>query len=179
MTHYKGADDETDKKEQALDVCMDGLEDPDTHLSQSIIRLVRHPTQPWADTRVVPFCLCFAVYRPSLTRRLTRLEKQLKLRPDECHVCEGELKTCETVVLAAKRIRPRGPDLKGDNDDDDDEQEELTAPRTARAKTADGEDGATKKTTWGAKSVWLGRDETEVGVEQWVLEQWEDKGWKG
>jgi hypothetical protein len=35
MTHYKGAADEMEKKEQALDVCMDGLEDPDTHLSQS------------------------------------------------------------------------------------------------------------------------------------------------
>lgn len=32
MTHYKG-DQETDKKEEALDVCLDGLEDEDTHLS--------------------------------------------------------------------------------------------------------------------------------------------------
>ena len=116
-----------------------------------------------------------------MTRRLTRLEKQLKLRPDECHICEGELKTCETVILAAKRIRRRVRD-KEDESDDEDDQEESTGRRNSRARTAEGEEGEqapAKKTFSGAKSVWLGRDETEVGVEQWVLEQWENKGWKG
>jgi hypothetical protein len=36
MTHFKG-DDATEKKEEALDVCMDGLEDEDTHLSSCLL----------------------------------------------------------------------------------------------------------------------------------------------
>lgn len=34
MTHYKGPQQE-DKRREALDVCIDGLEDDDTHLSLS------------------------------------------------------------------------------------------------------------------------------------------------
>jgi hypothetical protein len=50
--------------------------------------------------------------------------------------------------------------------------------RGARGKTEEG-GGEVKKTPWGAKSAWAGRDGTSVGVEQWVLEQWEAKGWRG
>jgi Fanconi-associated nuclease 1 len=104
------------------------------------------------------------------------------LRPDECHICEGELKTCETVILAAKRIRHKVRNTEDDSDEEDG-LDDSTGRRNSRARTAgegeEGEQPPAKKTTWGAKSAWVGRDDTEVGVEQWVLEHWEDKGWKG
>lgn len=38
MTHYKG-EESLEKKEEAIDVCIDGLEDEDTHLSEFIVAL--------------------------------------------------------------------------------------------------------------------------------------------
>lgn len=111
------------------------------------------------------------VYRPSLSRRLARLEKQLKLPPEECHRCEAEQKTSEIVTLAAERIRR--PVLNGN--DNDEELDALELERGVRGETAEGEAGK----VLGLKSAWVGRGGLEVGVEQWVLEQWEDKGWKG
>jgi len=44
MTKYKGQADEIEKKEKALDICMDGLEDEDTHLSSCSLSLhLFHP----------------------------------------------------------------------------------------------------------------------------------------
>ncbi|CDZ97246.1 Uncharacterized conserved protein [Phaffia rhodozyma] len=176
MTHYKG-DQELDKKEQALDVCLDGLEDEDTHL----------------------------IYRPSLIRRLTRLEKQLKIPARDCHRCEGELKVCETVTLGAQRVRKVESGLDHESDEDDDLEDQSIAqaryrsrsrsksrsrsvsisrsfgPQSTKLDTKDSgaSSSEAKKPSWSGKSLWVGRNETEVGVEQWVLEQWEDKGWKG
>lgn len=128
------------------------------------------------------FSHTFLVYRPSLARRLARLEKQLKIPLKECHRCEGELKTCETVTLVAKRIRKQPPpDEETDDVEEGGDEEEgprrRSMSRSMRDKTEEGE--PKKKTTWGVKSAWLGRDDTQVGVEQWVLEQWEAKGWRG
>lgn len=132
------------------------------------------------------------VYRPSLARRLARLENFLSLPYKERHICDGALTEAETVTLSAVRLRSAAAaGDEGCDGGEDDEREGSVfggghgggggwgeggggwGGGAGRKKATDG------ATTWGAKSAWLGRDGGEVGVEQWVLEQWEDKGWKG
>lgn len=101
------------------------------------------------------------VYRPRLSRRLKRLEKQLDLPLDERHVCEAELSVSEKRHLKAERVESQS--------------------RTKQRMTADLVDDDEAVPTFdrmGAKTLWQGRDE-EVGVEQWVLEWWQDQGYKG
>jgi Fanconi-associated nuclease 1 len=103
------------------------------------------------------------VYRPRLSRRLKRLENQLSLPADERHICEAELRKSSQRVLKAHRVR--------------------APPKSAQQKrpgTAFDEDdaGSVEGRPTSGKSWWAGR-EGEVGVEQWVLEWWEDQGYKG
>ncbi|KAJ9099893.1 hypothetical protein QFC21_003898 [Naganishia friedmannii] len=101
------------------------------------------------------------VYRPRLSRRLKRLEKQLDLPPDQRHVCEAELSVSEKRHLKAERL-DGGAKAKRKSTLGLGEDEEATRPVER----------------FGAKTLWQGRDE-EVGVEKWVLEWWEDRGYKG
>ncbi len=135
MHHYGG---DLEKKREAVEVCLDGLEDEDTHL----------------------------IYRPRLEKRLTRLEKQLDLPADERHICEAELKKSEPRYLKARRVY-------------------VAKNKVGRKRGADEEDGEGTSAGGGgggfgsgAKTFWQGRD-GEVGVEQWVVEWWENKGYKG
>ncbi|GMK54143.1 hypothetical protein CspeluHIS016_0107290 [Cutaneotrichosporon spelunceum] len=76
MTHYKASDEQKlEKLEEATQVCIDGLLDPDTHL----------------------------IYRPRLSHRLTRLENRLNLPADERHISYAELIKCETREVVAVR----------------------------------------------------------------------------
>lgn len=131
MHHYQG---DVAKKRQAVEVCLDALEDPDTHL----------------------------IYRPRLSRRLRRLEKQLDLPPDECHICEATLEQSKDRTIVAERVaKPmipkRGRTMTPGDDDDDNRQAAM--PLSGK--------------TW-----WQGRDEL-VSVEQRVIEWWEDRDFKG
>lgn len=45
------------------------------------------------------------VYRPSLARRLTRLENKLQIDPEKPHKCMGWLKKPDVKVIAGVRIR--------------------------------------------------------------------------
>jgi Fanconi-associated nuclease 1 len=170
MTHYKGPQ-QVAKRREALEICIDGLEDDDTHLSRSSSPLsLARVLVPDASPSSIP------VYRPSLARRLARLENQLDLPYRERHLCDGSLTEAPIVTLSAIRIRVVQPG--GDGEDDDDDHDDSPGGNgwgggAGRKKAFEG------ATTWGAKSAWMGRDVGEVGVEQWVLEQWEDKGWKG
>ncbi|KAI0723944.1 hypothetical protein C8T65DRAFT_714858 [Cerioporus squamosus] len=80
MNHLK---DEDDSLEQALNVVVRALKDPDTHI----------------------------VFRPMLERRLTRLEKKLNIPLEERHVCEGSLKAATEVYVEGVRIRHRAESL--------------------------------------------------------------------
>ncbi|KAG6335477.1 hypothetical protein ID866_3605 [Astraeus odoratus] len=66
--------------QRALLAVIDALEDPDTHL----------------------------IYRPKLQRRLARLEKLLKLSPEDRHTSEGRLTTAKEVVFHAVREQRNG-----------------------------------------------------------------------
>lgn len=101
------------------------------------------------------------VYRPRLSRRLKRLEKQLDLPLDERHVCEAELSVSEKRHLKAERV-----------------ESQSRAHRRVTAGLVDEDEAVPTFDRMGAKTLWQGRDE-EVGVEQWVLEWWEDRGYKG
>ena len=135
-----------EKLREATQICIDGLCDEDTHLSKAL--------DGKADI----------VYRPALSRRLTRLENKLDLPADERHISYASLHVCETRELLA----PRAPDNMG-------------APKL-RSRTSDDAFAEDDEPAWGmqqtGKSVWLGR-EGEVTVEGWVLEYWEKKGYKG
>jgi Fanconi-associated nuclease 1 len=150
MTHYRGNPaEQRDKLEDAAQVCIDGLLDDDTHL----------------------------IYRPGLSRRLTRLEHKLNLPADERHISFAKLSTSETRELVAVRSSQTnvgvarnwnaGSSNTGNNAsvvtaDGDDEQQ--SQPQQTPAQVG--------------KSAWVGRD-GEVTVEGWVLEWWEAKGYKG
>jgi Fanconi-associated nuclease 1 len=112
------------------------------------------------------------VYRPALSRRLTRLENKLDLPADERHISYAELLKCETRELSAPRVKENmgQPKVQG---------------RSESAREREGSLGLEEEAESGrgrvqqvGKSVWVGRD-GEVTVEGWVLEWWEKKGFKG
>jgi Fanconi-associated nuclease 1 len=112
------------------------------------------------------------VYRPALSRRLTRLENKLDLPADERHISHAELLKCETRELTA----PRAPENMG--------QAKYRPPaenrdeREASLGMGDEVNQGVGGVQQVGKSVWEGR-EGEVTVEGWVLEWWEKKGYKG
>ena len=104
LMHHLGKDN-MEYVELAYQATIDGLEDSDTHMGtlpgcrQSLIFIhtdwLRNP-----------------VYRPSLARRLTRLEKKLNIR--NRHTCAGYLHKAEERTIEGLRIRDRGPSLHSD-----------------------------------------------------------------
>ncbi|WWC58851.1 uncharacterized protein I303_101396 [Kwoniella dejecticola CBS 10117] len=147
MNHYNATPEEKEEKlRDATQTCIDALLDEDTHM----------------------------IYRPALSRRLTRLENKLNLPSDERHISYAALTKCETRELSAPRVVENmgQPKLRA-------RSESLRLDREASLGMGDEEiraGGMGVQQT--GKSVWLGR-EGEVTVEGWVLEWWEDKGYKG
>ncbi|WWC66149.1 uncharacterized protein I206_100049 [Kwoniella pini CBS 10737] len=147
MNHYNATPEEKEEKlRDATQTCIDALLDEDTHM----------------------------IYRPALSRRLTRLENKLNLPSDERHISYAALTKCETREITAPRVLENmgQPKLRG-------RSESLRLDREASLGMGDEEiraGGMGVQQT--GKSVWLGR-EGEVTVEGWVLEWWENKGYKG
>lgn len=146
MTHYKGTQEQRIAKfEEATQICIDGLLDNDTHM----------------------------IYRPGLSRRLTRLENKLNLSADERHICYAGLNECETRELVAVRSAQNLGQTRQTQDSDAKSRE-----RGASLGLGNGGNGGTSAVHQVGKSVWVGRD-GEVTVEGWVLEWWEDNGYEG
>lgn len=112
-----------------------------------------------------------SVYRPALSRRLTRLEKKLDLPADERHISYASLNTCETRELAA----PRVPDNMGQAKW---RARTVDRDREREASLGMGDEDPGQVVQQVGKSVWHGV-EGEVTVEGWVLEWWQKKGYKG
>ncbi|OCF42115.1 fanconi-associated nuclease 1 [Kwoniella heveanensis CBS 569] len=147
MNHYNDSPEQKEEKlREAVQVCIDALLDEDTHL----------------------------IYRPALSRRLTRLENKLNLPADERHISYASLNKCETRELTAPRVAENmgQPKILARA-----RSESVRADREASLGMGDEEAraGGIQQT---GKSVWLGK-EGEVTVEGWVLEWWEKKGYKG
>ncbi|TFK20357.1 hypothetical protein FA15DRAFT_696981 [Coprinopsis marcescibilis] len=131
------------------------------------------------------------VARPSILRRLRRLEKRLKVPPEECAVCEGELRKAETVVITAKRIFHRETSIKLDNMGKPMTNKE-NIPSIANYLNLNKPGGSITPNETQAdplpdpvwfrrkgKSIWEGRNSEEVTVEQRALQHYEDLGFKG
>lgn len=112
------------------------------------------------------------VYRPGLSKRLTRLENKLELPADERHISFAALNEATTRKLVA----PRVPDNAGMPKF----RREASINKEREASFGLGEEDADRPAGWQqvGKSVWVGRD-SEVTVEGWVLEWWEAQGYKG
>ena len=104
MTHLK---DEGGRYEEAMEVVIAALEDPDTHIGKF---------GAFAPSTYVLISFEFGaeVFRPMLERRLTRLEKRLKVPLGKCHICEGGLKSATDVYIEGQRVRPSGIHLGTD-----------------------------------------------------------------
>ncbi|ORY23374.1 hypothetical protein BCR39DRAFT_583419 [Naematelia encephala] len=156
MNHYNASPEEKEQKlREATQVCIDGLLDGDTHL----------------------------IYRPALSRRLTRLENKLELPSDERHISYAQLLTCETRELVAQRVPENlgQPKIKGRSSSSSIRPTASRGDREDREASLGLDDGDV--TSRGGiqqtgKSVWVGK-EGEVTVEGWVLEWWEARGYKG
>jgi len=158
MNHYNASPEEKEEKcRDATQTCIDALLDDDTHLSTS--HLVFHQKT------------LTSVYRPALSRRLTRLEKKLDLPADERHISYASLNTCETRELAA----PRVPDNMGQAKW---RARTVDRDREREASLGMGDEDPGQVVQQVGKSVWHGI-EGEVTVEGWVLEWWQKKGYKG
>lgn len=62
----------------------------------------------------MPHSLCFAVLRPALERRLTRLEKKLAIPEKDRHQCDGELQEPREIHINGTRHRLRSESVASD-----------------------------------------------------------------
>ncbi|KAG6812134.1 hypothetical protein H0H92_004249 [Tricholoma furcatifolium] len=137
------------------------------------------------------------VLRPSLIRRLMRLEKQLKIPEEDRCTLSGELRTAETIEFSAERITKTDKSLKLDaqgrpiNDtvtglrtyfSPNPKVANALANGTTSTDTVD-EKGLLAKVLqgrrWKGKSLWRGRNGEEVNVECRALQYYETLGFKG
>ncbi|KAI0784419.1 VRR-NUC domain-containing protein [Abortiporus biennis] len=173
MTHM-GKSEEISRK--ALEAVIEALKDDDTHI----------------------------VYRPSLVRRLTCLENRLKIPVDERHICQGQLAKCEEIHIEGVRVQHRATSLKLDKtlrvvnspskssflQTQTQTQRQPTlllftqpmtqsqVPTLTQMQTQKVSlEGMSSKAT--GKTIWYGRNNEEITVEEFALEHYEDLGFKG
>lgn len=89
--------------ERTKEAVIEALEDDDTHIGRLFSEFTR------AIGEIV-----LAVFRPKLERRLTTLEKRLKIPEEERHVCEGKLEKAAVVEIVGTRVYHRDQSLKLD-----------------------------------------------------------------
>ncbi|KAG1743414.1 hypothetical protein EDB19DRAFT_1907050 [Suillus lakei] len=122
------------RDEDALSACLDALQDDDTHI----------------------------VFRPKLDRRLTALEKKVKVDPADRHTSEWNLQPpCYGDIT--KFLSPKKPGATKV----DATPVSIKVEKTRERKEEKG------------KSIWVGRDNREVNVETLALQWYEDQGFKG
>lgn len=141
------------------------------------------------------------VFRPKLDRRLTALEKKLKVMPADRHTSEWNLQPPVFVAFEGVRVRHRAASLKldrsGRNINDTPKPKVSTTqagditkflspkkpgvmkvdttPVSIKAETSLTRERKEEK----GKSIWVGRDNLEVNVETLALQWYEDQGFKG
>lgn len=140
-----------------------------------------------------------------LERRLTRLENKLKIPREERHVCEGSLAKSEANYIEGVRIHHAASALVLDKNLKivGTKTEPLTQPRGLTQtplpwtqRRVSGEGGIKPEVRWQVitldpglmvayiqksmgKSIWIGRNNEEVTVENLALQHYEDLGFKG
>jgi Fanconi-associated nuclease 1 len=123
--------------------------------------------------------LYFTVSRQALERRLTRLEKRLKIPESECHICAGKLAKAEDTIVFGTRIRDQKTDAGAST--------RVPVAVQVQGPTAVYEYKALLKKwrldepedKWVGKSAWEGRNMEKVTVEELALQHYENQGFKG
>ncbi|KAI0076777.1 hypothetical protein K474DRAFT_1644316 [Panus rudis PR-1116 ss-1] len=161
MTHIGKGDGEESVEsiwKRAYEAVVEGLEDEDTHI----------------------------IYRPSLERRLTRIEKKLNIPLEERHVCEGHLAEPKEVYVEGDRVEIRNGGMILDKD-----LRIKAKPPDSNANEGGGEDVDERRVAGGGilidpdspkpmgKSIWFGRNGEEITVEEVALQHYEDLGFRG
>jgi len=135
-----------------------------------------------------------SVFRPKLQRRLTTLEKRLKILSEDRHVCEGKLGKPGKVLISGARVHHRTTSLLLDpsgrvhrsSHPSVGEQKQGVLIQTplpwalkdsAQKPRTDISQNLLIKAT--GKSIWRGRNDEEVHVEILALQHYEHRGYKG
>ncbi|KZT69818.1 hypothetical protein DAEQUDRAFT_241498 [Daedalea quercina L-15889] len=153
--------------DRAKEAVIEALEDDDTHI----------------------------VFRPKLERRLTTLEKRLKVPDEERHTCEGKLEKAAVVQVVGVRVYHRETSLKLDPFgrnvnkasessakgvlDDGSAQRMLPSDWVHPASVPLEKHPPEVVPKWTGKSIWIGRDGEEVTVEALALQHYESQGYRG
>ena len=87
-------DDQEKLLREAMQVCIDGLHDEDTHIG----KYLREVCSVFANVIHV------SVNRQALEARLVRLEKRLKVPAKERHQCVGRLKKAPELKIIGERV---------------------------------------------------------------------------
>ncbi|KAF8582657.1 hypothetical protein K439DRAFT_1413052 [Ramaria rubella] len=124
---------------------------------------------------------CFS-YRPRLERRLTRLEKKLKIPMEERHKCDGKLKKAHEVYIEGNRVKNRAGSVvlaktyhKSNQPSERCKPEDLFAEVKASMQTPQTNSILSCK----GKTLWTGNQGEEISVEQFALEYYQQQGYNG
>lgn len=96
-------------------------------------------------------------YRPKLVRRLARVERQLEVEEDQTHSCDATLQKCKERYITGECVRPEEPEV--------DNPFGLVRPQLKKRSSG--------------RTAWLGRDEVPTTVEDFAIQYYEGKGFKG
>ncbi|KZT02315.1 uncharacterized protein LAESUDRAFT_706344 [Laetiporus sulphureus 93-53] len=134
------------------------------------------------------------VYRPKLERRLTTLEKWLKVSEADRHTCEAKLNKAEEVSLSGVRVHHRTSNMVLDRfgrpvgkrralqpsqaTGGSLKQAALPQSWTQHVSFAEEKADADNANAQG-KTIWKGRGNEEVSVETLALQYYEEQGYKG
>ncbi|EMD38241.1 hypothetical protein CERSUDRAFT_93772 [Gelatoporia subvermispora B] len=122
------------------------------------------------------------IFRPKLHRRLTRLEKKLKIPEEERHVCQGDQRKPDKVVLYGTRVYRRAGSLildrTGRNFNKQSDVNQTRLPFSPQTDTSLEKPVVVEEKRTG-KTIWKGRNDEEVTVEMFALQHYENQGYKG
>ena len=165
MTHLK-------EPQQALGVLVIALEDPLTHIGWLSSILSITCTEPWS---------WLIVCRPRLIRRLVRIEKKLRIPPDQYIKCDIDLRNARIRVIRGTRVSILKPSespsstplVSGEN------LRLFTASRSPFETHRESKKVPQVRHQTGQHSLWLGKTGAEIGVEEFALEHYATLGFRG
>jgi Fanconi-associated nuclease 1 len=118
-----------------------------------------------------------------MLRRLQRLEKRLRIPPEEVYVGEGDLKSAiETRIEGTRVYAPPIPVIASKQSDSTSvlalSRLNTTRPGSRSPTLPATVDGKQQRTKWTGKSIWVGKA-GDVNVETLALEYYATLGFRG
>ncbi|KIM22252.1 hypothetical protein M408DRAFT_28886 [Serendipita vermifera MAFF 305830] len=108
-------------------------------------------------------------YRPKLVRRLTRIEKALDIPLEERHKCEAVISKCDEIYILGERL----------DDITTASITQVTLPDMLATSPGKKPSPKPMQRRSSGKTLWKGENEESVGVEEFALEYYARKGFKG